>query len=128
MRNCRGVEEHIIPISQAESGVRMMSTHKCRKTYYAEARDGNIRSFEVDALIAPTKQDLLGGRAVTDALKFQVILDEEPYICWIYPRINGKLCCVKQSIHFISDDHRLFRIKTLHMSHHSFVNQTGLDI
>ena len=53
MRNCREVEEHIIPISQAESGVRMMSTHKCRKTYYAEARDGNIHSFEVDALIVP---------------------------------------------------------------------------
>ena len=34
MRNCREVEEHIIPISQAESGVRMMSTHKSRKTYY----------------------------------------------------------------------------------------------
>jgi hypothetical protein len=84
IHNCREVEEHIISISQAESGVRMMSTHKCRKTYYAEARDGNIHSFEVDALIAPVKQDLIGSRAV--------ILDEDPNICGIYPRINGKLC------------------------------------
>ena len=35
---------------------------------------------------------------------------------------------VEQSIPFISDGRRLFRIKTLHMSHHSFVNQTGLDL
>ena len=64
MRNCREVEEHVVQISQAESGVQMMSTHKCRKTYYAEARDGNIHSFELDALIAPVKQDLIGGRAM----------------------------------------------------------------
>ena len=105
-----------------------MSTHKCRKTYYAEARDGNIHSFEVDALIAPVKQDLIGGRADTNALKFQVILDEDPNICGICQRISGKLCGVEQSIPFISDDRRLFRIKTLHMSHHSFVNQTVLDL
>ena len=71
---------------QAESGVQMMSAHKQKKTYYAEARDGNIYSFEVDALIAPVKQDLIGGRAVANALKFQVILDEDPNICGIYQR------------------------------------------
>ena len=62
---------------QAESSVQMMSTHKCKKTYYTEARDWNIHSFEVDALIAPVEQDLIGGRAITNGLKFQVILDEE---------------------------------------------------
>ena len=82
----------------------MMSTYKCRKTYYAEARDGNIHSFEVEALIVPVKQDLIGGRAVTNGLTFQVILDEDPNICVIYPRVNGTLCGVKQSIPFISDD------------------------
>jgi hypothetical protein len=37
-------------------------------------------------LIAPVKQDLIGGQAVTNALKFQVILDEDPNICGIYQR------------------------------------------
>jgi hypothetical protein len=31
------------------------------KTHYAEARGGNTHSFEVDALIAPVEQDLIGG-------------------------------------------------------------------
>ena len=33
MLNCREVEEHVIQIMQAESGVQMTSTHKCRNTY-----------------------------------------------------------------------------------------------
>jgi hypothetical protein len=88
---------------------------------------GNIHSFEVDALIAPVKQDLIGGRAITNGLKFQVILDQDPNICGIYPRTNGKLGDVEQSIPFICDDLRLFRIKTLHLSQFAYVNQTGLD-
>jgi hypothetical protein len=99
MRNCREVKEHIVAINQAESGVQMMSTHKCRKTYYAEARDGNIHSFEVDALIAPVKYNLIGGRVITNTLKFQVILDEDPNICGIYPRVNGKLLGVEHSLY-----------------------------
>ncbi len=60
---------------QAESGVRMHSTHKGKKTYYLEARDESIHSMEFDALIVPSlKQDLIGGRAVTNGLDFQVIL------------------------------------------------------
>ena len=78
------------------------------------------------------KQDLIGGRAVTNALKFQVILDEDPNICGIYQRtgqaiangleqmastqkcksfpcINGKLCGAEHPIPLISDDLRLFR-------------------
>ncbi len=35
MLNCRKVEEHAISIMQAESGVQMASTHKCRETDYA---------------------------------------------------------------------------------------------
>ena len=66
--------------------------------------------------------------AITNALKFQVILDEDPNTRRIYPRVNGKLLGVEESIPFISDDPRLFRIKTLQISHDSFVNQTGLDL
>ena len=44
MLNCSKVEEHVISIMQAESGVQMASTHKCRKTYYVESRDGNIHA------------------------------------------------------------------------------------
>jgi hypothetical protein len=84
----------VIPIVQAESGVQTMSTHKCKKTYYAEARDGSIHSFKVNALIARVKQDLIGSRAFTNGLKFQVILDQDPNICGIYPRINDKICGV----------------------------------
>ncbi len=61
------------------------------QNFAAEARDRNIHSFELDALIAPVKQDLIGGREITNALKFQVILDEDPNICGIYPHVNGKL-------------------------------------
>ena len=43
MFNCREVGEHVMSIMQAESGVQMSSTHKCRKTYYVESRDGNFR-------------------------------------------------------------------------------------
>ena len=32
MLNCREVKEHVMSIMQAESGVKMSSTHKCRKT------------------------------------------------------------------------------------------------
>ena len=104
----------------------MVSTHKCRKTYYVESRDGNIHAIEVDALIVPSlKRDLIGGRAITNDLDFQVILDRDPNISGIYPRVNGKLCGVEQSISFISDDSRLFRIRTLHLTNHSFVKKTG---
>ncbi len=58
----------------------MLSTHKCKMTHIAEAHGGNIHSFEVDTLIAPVEQDLIGGRAITNGLKFQVILDPDPNI------------------------------------------------
>ena len=74
------------------------------------------------------KQDLIGGRAVTNGLDFQVILDKNPHDCGIYPRINGKLCGIERSIPFISDDWRLFRLKTLNLVRHSFVKKTGLDL
>jgi hypothetical protein len=113
--NCRQVEKHLVPIMQQESGIRMHSTHKGKKTYYLEARDGSIHSMEFDALIAPSlKQDLVGGRAVTNCLDFQVILDKNPHFCGIYPRFNGKLCGIKwieRSIPFISDDWRLFGLR-----------------
>jgi hypothetical protein len=86
MLNCRKVEEHVISIMQVESGVQMASTHKCRKTYYLESRDGNIHAIEVDALIVPSlTQNLIGGRAITNDLEFQVILDKDPNIAGIYP-------------------------------------------
>ena len=123
MLNCREVEEQVTPITQAEAGVQMESTHKCRKTYYVESRDGNIHALEFDALIVPSlKQKLIGGRAVTNGLNLQVIFDKNPNICGIVPRINGKLCDIEQSIPSISDDLRfktLYRIKTLHLAHHS---------
>ncbi len=61
---------------QAESGLQMMSMHACKKAYYAEAGDVNIHSFAFDALIAPVKQDLSGGPAVTNGLKSKSILDD----------------------------------------------------
>ena len=133
MLNCREVEEQVISITQAEAGVQMASTHKCRKTYYLESRDGNIHALEAlldfDALIVPSlTQELIGGRAITNDLEFQLILDKDPNIAGIYPRFNGKLCSVEQSIPFISDDLLFFRLKTLHMAHHSFVKKTGLDL
>ena len=45
MLNCREVEEQVISITQAEAGVQMASTHKCRKTYYLESQDGNIHAL-----------------------------------------------------------------------------------
>ena len=39
-----------------------------------------------------------------------------------------KLCCVEQSIIFISDYWRLFPLKTLDFVHHSSVKETGLDL
>ena len=116
-------------IMQAESGVQMSSTHKCRKTYYVESRDGNIHAIEVDALIVPSlKQDLIGGRALTNNLNFQIILDQDPNVAGIYPRFNGELCSVEQSIPFISDDSYFFRLKTLQLRQHSFLKKTGFDL
>ena len=108
-----------------------MSTHiictPCKKTYDADARDGHIHSFEVDALIAPVKQDLIGGRAIANGLKFQVILDQDPNTCRIYPRMNRKLCGVEQPIPFVSDDLRLFRTKALHLANAAEVNRQPLN-
>jgi hypothetical protein len=99
MLNWRDVEEHIMSILLAESGAQMLSTHKCRKTYYVESWDGNIHAIKVDALIVPSlKQDLIGGRAVTNGLDFQVILDKNPHVCGMYPRLNGELCGFESSI------------------------------
>ena len=121
MLNCREVEEHVMSIAQAESGVQMSSTHKCRKTYYVESRDGNIHAVEVDALIVPSlKQDLIRGRALTNNLNFQIILDQDPNVAGIYPRFNGELCSAEQSIPFISDDSYFFRLKTLQLRQHFF--------
>ena len=74
------------------------------------------------------KQDLIGGRAVTNGMDFQVILDKDPNVCGIYPRVDGKLCSIEDSIPFISDESRLFRLKTLEFSHNSFVKRTGMDL
>ena len=69
----------------------MHSTYKAKKTYYLEARDGSIHSMKFDALSVPSlKQDLIGGRTVTNGLDFQVILDKNPHVCGIYPRVNEK--------------------------------------
>ena len=107
-------------IMQAESGAQMLSTHKCRKTYYVESRDGNIHAIEVDALIVPSlKQDLIGGRALTNNLDFQIILDQDLNVVGIYPRFNGKICGVERLIPFISDDLFFFRLKTLHLAQHA---------
>jgi hypothetical protein len=61
-------------------------------------------------------------------MDFQVILDMDPNICGIYPLVDGKLCSIEDSIPFISDDSRLFRLKTLEFSHNSFVKRTGMDL
>ncbi len=109
MLNCREVEEQVVETMQAESGAQMWSTHKCKKTYYAEARDGSIHAIAFDLLIVPSlKLDLIGGRGVTNGLDSRVILDKNSMICGIYPRIAGispgKLCGVELSNPFISDD------------------------
>ena len=104
MLNCSAVEEHIATIMQAESGAKMSSSHKCKKTYYVASRNGNIIALEFDALIVPhLKQDLIGGRAVTNGMDFQVILDKDPNVCGIYPRVDGKLCSIEDSIPFKID-------------------------
>ena len=54
--------------------------------------------FKVNALIVPSlQQDLIGG---TNNLDFQVILDQDPNVAGIYPRINGKPYGDEQSIPF----------------------------
>jgi len=65
--------------------------------------------------------------AIANRLDFQVTLDKNPHICGIYPRFNEKLCGIEQSISFISDDWRLFRLKTLNLMYHTFVKKSGLD-
>ena len=90
MLNCRQVEEHSVPIMQVESGVQMHSKLKCYKTFYCEARDGNIQAVESDALtVSSVKQDLIGERAISNGLNFQVILDKDLNACGIYPCFNG---------------------------------------
>ena len=118
MLNFGAAEEHIATIMQAEFGTKMSSSHKCKKTCYVESRSGNIIALEFDALIVPhLKQDLTGGRAVTNGMDFQVILDKGPNVCGIYPFVNGKLCSTEDAISFNSDDSRLFRLRTLEFSH-----------
>ena len=78
--------------------------------------------------VSSLKQDLIGDRAVKDGLNFKEILDKDLNVCWIYPCFNGKLCGVEQFIPLISDDWRLFRLKTLDFVHHSSVKETGLDL
>ena len=96
MLNCRQGEEDSIPIMQVESGVQMHSKLKCYKTFYCEARDGNIQAVESDALtVSSVKQDLIGERAISNGLNFQVILDKDLNVCGIYPCFNRKLCCVE---------------------------------
>ena len=115
MLNCRKVEEHVISTMQAESGVQMASTHKCRKTHYVKSRDDNICAIESDALNVPLlKQDLNEGRTDTNGLNSQVILDKNTDIRRIYPRIDSKLYGDEQFIPFISDDSRMFRTKAPH--------------
>ena len=91
MLDCRNVEEHVISIMQAESGVQMESTHKCRKTHY----------------------DPIEGGSVTNGLDSQVILEKNTDICGIYPR---KLYGDEITISFLSDDLRLFRTKEPHLT------------
>jgi len=113
---------------QAESGVQMASTNKCRKTYYVKSRDGNIHAIESDALIVPSlKQDLIEGRADTNDLNSQGTLDKNTDICGIYPRINSKLYGDEQSISFISDDSRLFRTKALHLPNAAEMSRQPLN-
>ena len=54
--------------------------------------------------------------------------DKDSNVCGIYPRVDGKLCSIEDSIPFISDDSRLFRLKTLEFSHNSIVKRIGMDL
>jgi hypothetical protein len=88
MLNCREVEEHVVQIMQVESGAQMGPTHKCKKTYYCAGPDGSIPAPEIDVHIASATQDLIGGRAASNGLGPQVILDKNSNICGIYPLAN----------------------------------------
>ena len=83
-----------------------------QENIHVASRNGNIIALEFDALIVPhLKQKLIGGRAVTNGMDFQVILDKDPNVCGIYPRVDGKLCSIEDSIPFISDDSLLFHLE-----------------
>ena len=113
---------------QAESGVQMESTHKCRKTNYVKSRDGNIHAIKSDALIVPSlKQDPIQGRSVTKGLDPQVILEKNTDICGIYPRNNSKLYGDEITTSFLSDDLRLYRTKKPHLKSAAKVNRQPLN-
>jgi hypothetical protein len=90
LSNCKDCVEFIFDVTQAEDVA--VSTHKCKKTYYIAARDGDIDSFEFNAYQVPSlNRDLIGGRAATNCLDFQIIRDTTANLNGSYPRHNDKL-------------------------------------
>jgi hypothetical protein len=75
-----------VKIQLAQAGASMTSTHVGIKTYYVYDRTGSIRPIRTRALVVPdVKQDLLGGKALTNR-NHRIILDDEEDIAGVYPK------------------------------------------
>ena len=112
--NCKNCVECTVDILQAEDGAKLQSTHKCMKTYYVKLRNGDTNSLHFEAYFVPgLKHDLISGRAITNELGFQTLLDADDDVSGIFIKHKGKLCGIEYSIPFISEDSSLFRIATL---------------
>ena len=111
------IEPRKVKIQLAKAGTTMTSTHTGIKTYYVYDRTGTIRPIRTRALVVPDlKQDLLGGKALTNA-NHRIILDDEEEIAGVYPKAADGSIDPTNSFPFISDDSvGLFYLQTVAIS------------
>ena len=64
--NCTDITERAVPISTAQDGTVMTTTHVCLKTYYVRDRTGELRPITTKTYIVKNlKHDLLSGKCST---------------------------------------------------------------
>ena len=74
-------------------------------------------------------KDLIGGKDINrDKINIQVILDDDPGICGLYPLTNDKEQHSLDSIEFISEPTDLFYLQTEEMGRTRFNAATGYEV
>ena len=87
---------------------------------------GSVRPITTRAFyVKELKQDLLGERALIDA-DYQVILDEDPAICGVYPVVDGSINQFTRME--FAPGSGLFYLQSLKISATKFAKMSGYDL
>ena len=129
LNNMTEVVPKVTTIQLAQDGMTMQSTHIGNKTYYVYDRTGSIRPITTRALyVKELKQDLLGGRAMTNA-NYRIILDKSNDVAGVYPVGNDGSIDPANCFPFVSEHSEgLFYLRTKAISATKYAKMSGYEL